>query len=319
MKNIQQIIERYLLVWLLLLCILAFFESSWQLRPFSGAKAYLPLMIVVTMFAVGWMLPRDELRQVLSRWPTVLGGTAIQYTVMPCLAFLMATMFQLDGGLKIGVVMVGCVPGAMASNVLTLMARGNAGFSVSLTTMATLMSPLVVPIAMALALQQDVARDKFFQASVELAWMVVLPVSVGHLIARCLPRFQQMATSVGSIIANLTILWIVAYVVASHRSELASLHYTLLLALLGLNLLGYLAGNVGGVAMRLPVGMRRAMTLEVGMQNAGLGTALVTSLFPDTPGVAIPTAFYTFGCMLTGTILARFWNARAIASEESST
>lgn len=308
-QQLQQLIERYLLLWLVLLCLLAYFESSFPIQPFTAAKSYLKLLIVITMFAVGWMLPSDEIKQVIARWPTVLGGTAIQYAVMPCLAYLMAWHFQLNGGLKIGMVMVGCVPGAMASNVLTLMARGNSGYSVSLTTMATLLSPIVVPVAMAMALQQEVSSSKFLQAAIELSWMVVAPVSIGHCFAKWLPQCQAVATTVGSIVANLTILWIVAFVVAVNRSRLASLQVSLLAALLLLNLLGYLAGNLGGACMRLPTGMRRALTLEVGMQNAGLGTTLVTSLFPDDPTVAIPPAIYTFGCMLTGTILARIWSA----------
>jgi BASS family bile acid:Na+ symporter len=319
MKIAKQIIERYLLFWLFLLCILAFYESSLPFQPFRGAKSYLKLMFAITMFAVGWMLPRNELQQVLSRWPSVLGGTAIQYAVMPCLAYLMATIFHLEGGLKIGMVMVGCVPGAMASNVLTLTARGNASYSVSLTTTATLVSPLVVPLVMALTLQQEVASDKLFDAASELSWMVALPVSVGHLLSRWIPQSQEIATIIGSIIANLTILWIVAYVVAANRGQLVHLHYTLLLALLGINLCGYLAGNLGGTMMRLPTGMRRALTLEVGMQNAGLGTTLVTSLFPDDPSVAIPPALYTFGCMLTGTILARYWSAQSTTTDVSIT
>ena len=78
-------------------------------------------------------------------------------------------------------------------------------------------------------------------------------------------------------------------------------------ALLAVNLGGYLAGYFGGVTLGLPESMRRALTLEIGMQNAGLGTTLAMRLFPDEPGAALPAAIYTFGCMCTGTILARLW------------
>jgi BASS family bile acid:Na+ symporter len=61
------------------------------------------------------------------------------------------------------------------------------------------------------------------------------------------------------------------------------------------------------VAIRLDEPMRRALTIEVGMQNAGLGAALALKLFPDRPGVAIAPALFMFGCMLTGTLLARAW------------
>jgi BASS family bile acid:Na+ symporter len=171
-----------------------------------------------------------------------------------------------------------------------------------------MLSPIVVPIALSLTLGESVDRDKFLGAAIQLSWTVVLPVVVGYLISHAIPGQQERAVAIGSVIANLTILWIVAYVVAANRERLADLQPRLLAALLLLNLLGYAAGNWGGYLMGLPDGMKRALTLEVGMQNAGLGTALVTSLFPD-PAVAIPPALYTFGCMLTGTVLARIWSA----------
>ena len=85
-------------------------------------------------------------RQVLRRWPLVLSGTAVQYLTMPTLAYCFAHVWGLSGDYLIGLLLVGCVPGAMASNVLTFNARGNTSYSVSLTTTATLLSPLAVPI-----------------------------------------------------------------------------------------------------------------------------------------------------------------------------
>ncbi|MGD9128460.1 MAG: bile acid:sodium symporter family protein, partial [Planctomycetia bacterium] len=274
--------------------------------PFIFSKPHLNWIIAVTMFAIGSLLPRDEIRQVARRWPTVLGGTAIQYTTMPLLAFGIGWLCGFRGSILTGIVMAGCVPGAMASNVLTLAARANVSYSVSLTTSATLLSPLMVPLALKLTLGQW-RTFPAAQTSLTLLWTVVLPVVAGHLLTRFVPVFERAMKKVGPIVANLTILWIIAVVVADNRDQLGQCTLLLIGALLVLNLGGYLAGNLGSRIMRLPVPMRRALTLEVGMQNAGLGTVLVITLFPDEPTAAIPTALYTFGCMLTGTILARTW------------
>mgnify|MGYP002527554365 CR=1 FL=1 len=86
------------------------------------------------MFAIGMMLPRDEVRQVSRRWPVVLGGTVIQFATMPLLAFTIGTLWNIRGDAFLGLMLVGCVgcvPGAMASNVLTMNARGNVSYSVS--------------------------------------------------------------------------------------------------------------------------------------------------------------------------------------------
>ena len=310
------ILERFLLVWLLLLSTVAYwwtvlFPGPEAFDPFVASAGGLSILIFVTMLAIGSLLPENEIRQVFRRWPTVLGGTAIQYTVMPLLAYCVGRMFGLEGSWLVGIVMVGCVPGAMASNVLTLMARGNVSYSVSLTTSATILSPIVVPFVMWLTLGRVVENFPTGQTCWKLCWMVVLPVVVGHVLSRNWPPWRAVAGHAGTVIANLTILWIIAVVVAKNRQQLAELEGTMLVALLTINLGGYLAGYTGGHLIRLPASMRRALTLEIGMQNAGLGATLATQLFPDEPEIALPAAMYTFGCMFTGAILARLWAGRS--------
>jgi BASS family bile acid:Na+ symporter len=264
------------------------------------------LLIAVTMFAIGYMLPRNEVRQVARRWPAVLGGTAVQYTTMPLIALAVGKLFQLDQDAMIGITFVGCVPGAMASNVLTLNARGNTSYSVSLTTSATILSPLVVPLILGLAFGREIPFDRVGTA-VKLGSTVVLPVIAGHLLSILYPRWDRWARPSAAAVANLTILWIIAVVVGLNRDRLGWPAAAFLIPLLLVNVGGYLAGYGAGWAMRLPEPMRRAVTLEIGMQNAGLGTVMALSLFPQQPAAAILPAAYTFGCMLTGTILARYW------------
>lgn len=316
-------IQRYLLLWLSLISLLAFGwpEAIAQLNavlpnegidpaasdPFLRTSEWhlLRPVFAVAMFCIGGLLPRDELAQLKRRWPTVLAGTSIQYTVMPLLAFAATRVFDLSDGLTIGVLLVGCVPGAMASNVLTLAARGNVSYSVSLTTSATLLSPLVVPVALSLTLSVVTAFDPR-EAFVKLTTDVVGPVVIGHLLCRRFEGLSRFMASHGPTIANLAILWIIATVVGVNRGRLAGITPVVLLALLLINLIGYAAGWAGGTVMKLPNSMRRALTLEVGMQNAGLGSVMAMNLFKD-PQAAIPTAAYTFGCMLTGTVLAQWW------------
>ncbi len=311
-------LEKLLLFWLVALCLLAFFWPAVcakllpgvEFDPFVATKGWLSGMIAVTMLAIGSLLPAEEIAQVFRRWPLVLAGTVVQYVSMPVLAYGVGRLFGLEGPWMIGIVMVGCVPGAMASNVLTLIARGNVSYSVSLTTSATVLSPLVVPWALWLSLGRMVDNFPAGQVFFELCWMVVLPVITGHLLSRKWPLWAAIARGVGAIIANLTILWIIAVVVGVNRGGVSQLPAVLISALLTVNLGGYAAGYLAGALLRLPVPMRRALTLEIGMQNAGLGTTLAMGLFADK-AAALPAALYTFGCMLTGTILARLWASRS--------
>jgi len=304
---IREVLERYLPIWLVVLCTVAFFwpalgEKVWD--PFVASKGYLKHLIAVTMFVIGSLLPREELLAVFHRWPLVLFGTAVQYSSMPALAYLFGRLMGLEGPFLLGVLMAGCVPGAMASNVLTLVARGNVSYSVSLTTSATLLSPLVVPFVMWLTVGRF-AKFPVIGTGIELLFMVVLPVGVGFALSQLWAKWRDICRWLGSMLANLVILWIIAVVVAVNRQTLWQLTGPLVGALLGLNFGGYLAGFLAGWAIALPVPMRRALTLEIGMQNAGLGTTLALALFPDQPQAAVPCALYTFGCMFTGTLLAR--------------
>jgi BASS family bile acid:Na+ symporter len=245
----------------------------------------------------------------------VLGGTALQYTVMPLLAFTFGRLLALDAAAMVGIAMVGCVPGAMASNVLTLNARGNTSYSVSLTTAATLLSPVAVPAGLWLLLSDRVTIDPW-AVSGNLLLTVVLPVVAGHFVGRAFSAHEVALRWVGSKIANLAILWIIAVVVGLNREHLTEIQTNVFVALLGINAGGYLAGWFGGRMLAIPTAMRRALTLEIGMQNAGLGAVLATTFFKDQPQAAIAPAMYTFGCMLTGTVLATVWRTAVCDDRE---
>ena len=168
-KIFRSALERLLLLWLVLLSYVAYRWPDlhgWSpevaaFDPFQQSKPLLKPMFAVAMLAIGSLLPAEEVRRVLRRWPTVLGGTAIQFLSMPLLAYGVGRLLGFQGPTMIGIVMVGCVPGAMASNVLTLMARGNVSYSVSLTTSATILSPLVVPWVLWLALGRMVELSRW--------------------------------------------------------------------------------------------------------------------------------------------------------------
>jgi len=327
------LIQRFLLIWLSLLSLVAYYwpHFGFQTDPFETTATILPYLIIVTMFGVGWMLPIDEIKKVASQWPKVIGGTLTQFLVMPILALGIGLGFGLHGETLVGVILVGCVPGAMASNVLTIVSRGNASYSVSLTTLATILSPIAVPtmLAISASLVDESTREVIESASSDsssvyldsafklLKWVVV-PVIAGFSMGRLLPQYESEAKTIGSNVANLAILLIVATVVGKSRENLANLPGIVFGCLLLINTLGYVGGFAGGSLMKLTHPMKRALTLEVGMQNAGLGATLATQLFtnPDST-VAIAPAFYTFFCMFTGTILAWYWSSRSVRDDQS--
>ncbi|MFK8112550.1 MAG: bile acid:sodium symporter family protein [Rubripirellula sp.] len=274
--------------------------------PFVGEAWLLWSLIVITMFSLGTLVRADELLPLRQRPWWVILGVAVQVTVMPAAAWLVTRLIPMDPHLAAGVILVGCVPGAMASNVLTSTARGSVAYSVSLTAVATLVSPLTVPAVLWVVSGMQ-AEHSLTKAAVRLALLVVLPTIVGYGAAQRWKSMGRFAERFASKVAAIALLWIIATVVAGNREKLAGVGALLLVALLWINLVGYAAGLGVGRLARLPDKYCRALTLEVGMQNAGLGTALAVSLYGKETIATIPTAAYTFGCMLTGTMLAVWW------------
>jgi len=306
-------IQRFLLLWLSLLSLIAFF---WP-KPFVITEPALKAIFAVAMFSVGALLPKDEVSQIFKKWPTVLAGTAVQYTVMPLLAWLMVSTLPFSPGMQVGIILTGCVPGAMASNILTHKARGNVSYSISLTTSATLLSPLIVPWVLWWFLREQIPLNPV-DILIDLLWTVVGPVILGHGLCRFSKSMNVAMSFVGVTVANLAILWIVATVVALNQARLSHISIDLIFYLLLLNVLGYSAGYLSGKILNFPEGNRRALTLEVGMQNAGLGAVLAIKYFSVLPEAAIAPAAYTFGCMLTGTILAHLWASKSKTQEDQT-
>ncbi|MBL6725751.1 MAG: bile acid:sodium symporter family protein [Rubripirellula sp.] len=297
-----------ILFWLLLTSSLALFWPQTQIGfdPFVMKTWMLWLAIMFTMFSLGGLVSPEELKPLRTRpWWVVL-GVGVQVVVMPLAAWTITCLIPMDSEMKLGVLLVGCVPGAMASNVLTNTARGSVAYSVSLTSVATLLSPLTVPSILWLLARQQ-TENSLAKSAFLLALLVTLPTILGYLASAKVPRIRSFLRRNGSKIASFSLLWIISTVVAANREALKSVSVLILLALLFVNLAGYLGGYLVGAFVRLPESYRRALTLEIGMQNAGLGTTLSVTILGEGTTAAIPTAAYTFGCMLTGTLLAVIW------------
>jgi BASS family bile acid:Na+ symporter len=318
--QLKQHVNRFRLLIALLLCsaVAYWWPDNSSVDPFVLSKTGLRSLVAVTMFCLGLVVEIDELHELRRHPLSVFLGVAVQCTLMPGLALLAVIGLGLKDDLAQGVILVGCVPGAMASNVLTMTARGNVSYSVSLTTVATLISPLTVPLTLAVVSSFAFAASEVrpadlspLQQALVLLVTVVLPVAGGFLLKQLLPSRTERILSFAPTIASVALIWIIASVVAANRERLSEVAASLVLALLLINLLGYFGGFLAGTWGQLPVAMRRALSLEVGMQNAGLGTYLAALLFGEDSAAQIPTAAYTFGCMLTGTVLATVWGRKS--------
>jgi BASS family bile acid:Na+ symporter len=261
----------------------------------------------VTMLAVGTLVRPEQVRAFVLTPLRPVAGVVGQYTIMPLSAAAVSLLFD-DPQVRTGVVLVGCMPGAMASNVMTVLLRGDLILSVTMTTLATLATPLV--IAAWLPLLADTRMDVPVGGMAwNATWMVVLPVAVGIALRAWRHELSRRWDRAATLIASAAIVLIVLVVVAANRDRLATLGPRLALGMLGLNLAAYGLAFLAATAMRWPSVQRRTLVIEVGMQNAGLGSVLALAHLGEAG--AVPSAFYTALCVVTAAAALPFAARRA--------
>jgi BASS family bile acid:Na+ symporter len=249
-----------------------------------------------TMFAVGVVLEPAELSETVRRPGQIGLGLMTQFAVMPVLGFTAAMAAPLSSDIALGFIIVACAPGAMASNVIVYLAGGAVAYSVALTTIATLVAPLVTP-SLVKWLGGVFLYIPFWPMVKTILWMVVIPLLVGMGVRRLLGTHLREARDLAPAVAALAIVVICSYAVAANQERIAQVGGWVLLMVVVVNGLGYLAGWWLGRLYRFDNRHRLTLAIEIGMQNAGLGVALALEHFQ--PATALPGALFAVWCILT--------------------
>jgi len=292
-------------VWAILLSAAAYRYPDLFL-PARGA--IVPLLGVV-MFGMGLTLTPSNFAEVLRR-PAVVGlGVALQYSVMPLVAWLIGHGLGLPPALLAGLVLVGACPGGTASNVICYLARGDVALSITLTTASTLLAVLLTPALTWLYVGQTVPVPV-----AAMLWSIVkivlLPVAGGVLVNRAARERLARVQHAFPLISVAAIVIIIAVIVALNRDSLTSIGATAAIAVILHNVVGLTAGY--GLSRLLVCDRRTARTLaiEVGMQNSGLGVALALKYF--SAAAAVPGALFSVWHNLSGSVLAGWWSRRTV-------
>jgi BASS family bile acid:Na+ symporter len=287
-----------------------FYPDLWlSLTPFLNPA------FAVTMLFVGILIEPEHLKALKEKGRSVGVGLLLQYTLMPLLGFIVSHLFS-SPALKLGTILVGVMPGAMASNVVTVWMRGDLLLSVLITTMATLLAPLVILFWFPILSGGISLHLPVLPMARSTLLMVVLPVIGGILFRWRHPRIGEKWKSLARTIASLTIVFIVATVVAENRALLLRSGWEILFGMLILNLLG---GTFAFLFTRWiptlhPRG-RYTITIEVAMQNAGLGSVLALTYLGRES--ALPSALYTPLCVITA-LLFSLWVRRVLLRMEGN-
>lgn len=263
-----------------------------------------------TMLALGVVLEPGDFKRTLATPWRVLLGVAIQYTVMPLLGFVVATVSGFPPALALGFVIVGAAPGAMASNVIVYLAGGALAFSIAMTTVATFLSPLLTP-TLVQWLGGAFMPVQFWPLFVTIVWTVLAPLMIGMGLCRLLGPYLGVAEQLSPAIAAVAIVVICSYVIAANEQRIATVGLSVFGWVVLVNALGYLIGWNLAKLFQFDYRHRLALSIEIGMQNAGLGVVLALAHF--APETALPGSLFAGWCVLTGagaTAVARFRRPR---------
>ncbi len=266
-------------------------------------------LLGVVMFGMGLTLNLKDFKIVFSRPKDVIIGCMAQFTVMPLLAWTLARLFALDEALALGVVLVGCCPGGTASNVITYLAKGDLALSVGMTGVSTLLAPFLTPL-LTWALAGKSVNVDVVGMLLSILWVVIVPIIVGLIVKWLWPKFTEQATDYLPAFSSIAIATIVAIIIAANASKLLAGGMIIIVVVALHNVCGLALGYLIGRLLRLTEAKKRAISIEVGMQNSGLASSLATIHFAAYPLATIPGAIFSVWHNLSGALVARLYTRK---------
>ena len=314
MKKLCRWISDYMGALVLVLAVVALLVP----QAFSMFKPTLinPVLGII-MFGMGMSLKFDDFKIVFSRPKDVIIGCLAQFTIMPLLAWVLSRLFALDQALAVGVILVGCCPGGTASNVITYLAKGDLALSVGMTATSTVLAPVLTPLMVWLLAGQSVDVDVAGML-LSILWVVILPIGTGLIVKWFWPRFTERATDYLPAVSSLAIAFIVSVIISVNAQKLLMGGFVIILVVVLHNLSGLCLGWFLGRVLRLSDAKRRAISIEVGMQNSGLASSLANLHFAAYPMATIPGAVFSVWHNISGAIVARLYNRLSARREARS-
>ena len=276
----------------------AFPQLLQQVRP-----TVINYLLGVVMFGMGLTLNLQDFKIVFSRPRDVIIGCLAQFTVMPLLAWGLSRLFSLDEALALGVILVGCCPGGTASNVITYLAKGDLALSVGMTGVSTLLAPFLTPL-LTWALAGKSVNVDVVGMLLSILWVVILPIAIGLIVKWIWPKFTEKATDYLPAFSSIAIALIVAIIISANADKLLAGGLLIIVVVMLHNICGLGLGYLLGCLLGLSVSKKRAISIEVGMQNSGLASSLATIHFAAYPLATIPGAIFSVWHNLSGAAVA---------------
>ncbi|NHB59097.1 bile acid:sodium symporter family protein [Acinetobacter sp. 194] len=308
-----QFIQKTFALWVVLFAGIAL----WIPEAFVWLKPYITWMLGIVMLGMGMTMTLDDFKGVLQSPKAVIIGVVAQFVVMPALAYALCKLFNLAPEIAIGVILVGCCPGGTASNVITYMAKGNTALSVACTSVSTLLAPLLTPAIFYLLASQwlEIDAGSMF---ISILQVVLVPIVLGLMIRALFKQKVEQYIQVMPLVSVIAIVAIVAAIIGASKASILQSGLMILGIVILHNGFGYLLGFWASRLFKLSYPDSKAVAIEVGMQNSGLGVALAAVHFAASPITAVPSAIFSLWHNISGPALATYWASKADKLEKEN-
>lgn len=262
----------------------------------------------IIMLTMGMTLSTQDYKILAKRPFDIFIGAAAQYTIMPLAAFAVAHAFGLPKGFAVGLMLVGTCPGGVSSNIMSYLAKGDLAFSVGMTTASTLLSPVMTPLLM-LWLNGESVDVNAWGMFKSILIVTLIPVGIGSLLNFALGERKgyKSAMKIMPALSVIGLACIVGGVTAHHGALFFESGIAIFAAIVLHNALGYCGGYLAGKAFGMNFAQKKTLSIEVGCQNAGLGTNLAGAHFSALPEAAVATAVACVYHSISGTVLANIY------------
>ncbi len=267
------------------------------------------VILGIIMLTMGLTLTTGDFRILAHRPFDILIGACAQFFIMPCVAYLLVRVFHLEPALALGILLVGCCPGGVSSNIMSYLCHGDVAFSVGMTCASTLLAPVMTPLLMELTAGEIIEIDAIGMF-LNILIVTIIPVGLGCFLNYVYSANKHFPT-VQSLMPGLSVVClacIVGGVISTVRDDLVARGLWLFLWTFAVvfchNTLGYLLGYASGRLAHFSKAKNRTISIEVGMQNAGLATVLAGNFFAAQPLAVLPCAISCAWHSISGTILA---------------
>lgn len=284
-----------------------------QVGDFRLSKLIVPLMQII-MFGMGTGLSVSDFARVVKMPKGVVAGVLCHYLIMPMVAFMITKALRFPDEIAAGIILIGSCPNGLASNVMTYLARANLALSVTLTAISTFIAPFVTPFFMSLLAGQYVEID-FWAMVWDITKIVMIPVTAGLIFNYFLHGRFKWLDDIMPVISMIGIGLIIVVITSAGRNDLLVVGPKLIAAVLMHNMSGYFLGYWSARLLRMGEKDCRTIAIEVGLQNAGLGSSLALAM-GKLSTVGLAAAIFAPVMNITGSSLALWWRSKPLPEDE---